>query len=228
MRYLLILLNFCFIISAVQAQQSKDNVISVTANGEVELPADIIQFNINLNAEADTPQQAYNFHKKRETVLVQLLDKYKVQEDNIRFQPISINSRYTDEYINRKRKQVFQTSQQVSLNLKDFDTYEKIQVTLIENGFDQFSGRFLSSDQEEGEDEALRQAIQAAKDKATIIAEESNLQLGKIKSINYRQNQYRPSRQRESMAMRADSPGLMEYDQTVVLQASVTMEFSIK
>lgn len=232
MRYLLTLLSFCLIVPFAQAQQSQDNVISVTASGEVELPADIIQFNINLNAEADTPQQAYDLHKEREKVLVQLLDKYEIKEDNIRFQPISIQKRYQDEYVSgqgRERKEVFQTNQQVSLNLKDFEVYEKIQVTLIENSFDQFNGNFLSSDQSEGEDEALRQAMKEAQQKADIIAQEANIEIGGIKSINYHENQYYPSRQMETMAMKAaDSQSLMKYEQTVVLQASVTIQYLIK
>ncbi|MFH5832883.1 SIMPL domain-containing protein [Halalkalibaculum sp. DA3122] len=231
MRYLLILLSFYFIVPPAPAQQPQDNIISVTASGEVELPADIIQFNINLNAEADTPQKAYELHKEREKVLVDLLDRYEVNEDQIRFQPISIQKRYTDEYVpggERERKEIFQTKQQVSLALRDFEIYEQIQVTLIEHSFDQFSGNFLSSDQQQGEDEALRQAMRKAQNKVDIIAEEAGVVLGDIKSINYHESQYYPGQRMESMAMKAaDSPSLMQYEQTVILEASVTIQYTI-
>ncbi|MDR8390532.1 SIMPL domain-containing protein [Aliifodinibius sp. S!AR15-10] len=231
MRYLLTLFSFFLIATISNAQQQQEHVVSITTSGEVELPADIIQFNINLNAEQDTPQKAYDLHKKREKVLVKLLDKYDVAEENIRFQPISINKGYTDEFRagqGRERIPVYRTNQQVSLTLKNFDVYEKIQVTLIENGFDQFNGNFLSSDQTKGEDDALRQAIKEAKNKADIIAKEADLKLGGIKSINYQESQMYPRQQMETMAMRsADSQSLMKYDQTVILKASVTMEFII-
>lgn len=222
---------FLILFTASQSFAQKDPVISVTGQGEVELPADIIQFNINMNAEGDTPQDAYNLHQKREKVLVQLLEQYDIQEKNIRFQPISINKSFTDEMVpgqGRQRKEIFRTNQQVSLELSDFDVYEKIQVTLIENDFDQFSGNFRSSEQVEGEDQALRNAIQQAQKKAGIIADEANLTLGDIQSINYHDVQYSPRGQLESMAMRADSQSLMQYEQTVVVRASVSIQFGIE
>ncbi len=229
MRYLFLLFSFCLFISTVHAQSNGSNTVSVTAQGEVELPADIIQFNINLNAEGDTPQEAYNLHKKREKVLVRLLQKYEIKEENIRFQPLSISKRYEEDYSTgkRDRKEIFNTSQQVSLQLKDFDIYEKIQVTLIEHDFDQFNGTFLSTEQKQGEDEALRKALQKARQKAEIIAEESDITLGTVHNINYHESQFYPGRQRETMAMSPDSQSLMQYQQTVVLQASVTIQFLI-
>ncbi|MDZ7691259.1 MAG: SIMPL domain-containing protein [Balneolaceae bacterium] len=154
-----------------------------------------------------------------------------MKESNIRFQPISINRSYTDEMVpgqGRERKEIFRTSQQVSLELSDFDIYEKIQVTLIENDFDQFSGNFLSTEQTEGEDEALRRAMQQAQKKAEIIVQEANLKLGGIQSVNYHDVQYMPRQQVESMAVRADSQSLMQYEQTVVVRASVTVQFLIE
>ncbi|MDZ7691260.1 MAG: SIMPL domain-containing protein [Balneolaceae bacterium] len=67
MRYLLLfILSFCLVFSVAHAQSSENRAISVTATGEIELPADIIQFNINMNAEGDIPQEAYNYCIKNE------------------------------------------------------------------------------------------------------------------------------------------------------------------
>ncbi|MDX1618933.1 MAG: SIMPL domain-containing protein [Balneolaceae bacterium] len=210
--------------------QNGDHIISVTTRGEVELPADIIQFNINLNAEADSPQQAYELHTEREKVLVKLLDTYQIGEENIRFQPVSIRKNYRDNYRpgdSRERTVVYHTSQQVILRLKDFNAYEEIQVTLIENEFDNFSGSFLSSQREEGEESALRKAIGNARRKAEIIAKESGVRLGGIRQIRYGESQVFPAMEQEMMARAADSQSLMKFDQTVVVQASIRIDFFI-
>lgn len=229
MRYLFILLSF-FLLAATTTK-AQDQIISVTTQGEVELPADIIRFNINLNAEAPTPQEAYKLHKKRENVLVQLLEKHKIKEKDIRFQPVSIRKRYEDDFRSgqqRERREVYQTNQQVSLSLKDFEDYEQIQIKLIENDFDNFNGNFQSSEQEDGEDQALKRAIREAKRKAQIIAEESGLELGGIKQINYNQSQHIPVQQAELRGVTGYSDQqLMQYEQTILVQVTVNIEFNI-
>ncbi|MDX1636420.1 MAG: SIMPL domain-containing protein [Balneolaceae bacterium] len=220
------LLLLTVVTTGAHAQQ--ESVISVTARGEVELPADLIRFTINLNAEAESPQQAYDLHKKRERVLVRLLDKYDIKDDQIRFEPISIQTVTTNRYEGSDRVKTYRTSQQVTLTLEDFTVYEKMQVTLVENDFDQFSGNFLSSEQKSGEDKALRRAMQEARRKAEIIASEGNIELASIQSVNHHENRFFPGRQRETMAMAApDQQSLMNYDQTVVIEATVNVQYSI-
>ena len=115
------------------------NEISINAAAQVLVPADKIAFQINLNAEGDTPQEAYDLHKEREKVLVRQLKKHAIKDGDLNFEPISINKRYNDSYRNKEEKRIY-TRQNVIVTLDDFDIYEQIQITLIENNFDEFSG----------------------------------------------------------------------------------------
>jgi len=214
---------------AAQPAVAQQNTVSVTASGTVQLPADIIQFNINLNAEADSPQRAYELHKKREKVLVQALDRHRIRDEDVRYSPVSIHRTRTGPFEGQQNRVTrYRTEQQVGLTLSDFEVYEQIQITLIENGFDSFNGSFQSSGQEKGEDDALRRAIREARRKATVIAEEADIRLAGIKHVEYVHEQVGPLSQMESRAMSLSAePGLMDYGQTIAVRATVNVEFRI-
>lgn len=219
MRYFIILISFICLTTATKAQ----NIISINASAEVLVPADEISFRITLNATAETPQEAYNLHQKRENVLVDLLKKHNIEEENINFEPISISKSHT----RGQEDQQVQTRQTVMLSLDDFEVYEEIQITLINNDFDNFSGNFRSSESQKGEDEALKKALKTAREKADIIAGEEGLAILEIKEISYSHSQSPP---RPMMEMRAsgDSGSLMEFDQTVSVSASVSVSYAFK
>lgn len=199
--------------------------IHVTTEGQVEVPADLIHFRITVNARADTPRKAYELHKQRENRLVELLQRFEVAEEEIRYQPVSINR-----YSNRGDDiPPIETRQQVTLILRDFEVFERIQVGLIEAGFDQFGGEYTSSRLDSARDEALGKAVDTAREKARLIADRAGLELGEIGEINYGETQLAP---RQEMArMSADAPsggGLDRYAQSVVVTASVSVSYAIR
>jgi len=226
MRSLTLLFSFLLISFSINAQDP--GFLTISSEGSVELPADVIQFNVNVNAEGDTPQKAYNLHKQREEALVRLLEKYDIEEKNIRFEPVAISKTNAGRSYN-KEEAVYQTRQNVSLTLSDFEVYEQIQITLIEEGFDNFSGNFLSTEAEKGKDRALRRAISNAKEKARLIADESGVKMGSIVGIDYSHRQIGPAyaRSNDMIAVQASENRLMKYDQVVRVMADITIKFEI-
>lgn len=232
MNFTAILLSVLFLsglsVTPGQAQapvDSEDRTLSVSTQGQIELPADRIRFNINLNAEAESPQRAYELHKEREEVLVELLREFDFSEEDINYEPISISRR--NSHPQREQQTTFQTSQRVRLMIRDFSKYEQMQVRLIESEYDSFSGSFMSSRAEEGKDQAIREAIRKAKEKAQLIADEAGLKLGPVKTINYHEAPDTPQYARASMAV-ASEGDLMEFDQTVTISASVSINYEIE
>lgn len=200
--------------------------LHVTASAKVLLPADLIQFNITISAEAKTAQKAYQKHQQLEQELVSLLEKYNIDEEDIQFQPMSI-SEYREGY-GESYTTYYQTRQTVTITFSNFDIYENIQVALIGHGFDQFSGNFLTTQKKKGMDKALRKAIQNAKDIAQLMAEEAGVQLVKVKSMSYSENTVRPYASSRVALAAAETQGLLQYSQTVAVTARVSMEFVIK
>ena len=226
MRVFTLILTLFVFVGAAHAQ----NKISINASSQVMVPADKIAFQINLNADASTPQEAYNLHKEREKVLVKQLKKFDIKDEDINFEPITINKHYDNSYPQKEEKSRIQTRQQVVVTLDDFDIYEKIQITLIENNFDEFSGNFLSSESKQGEDEALKKALKIAREKADLIAGETGLSISGIKNINYSYSQ-RPPRPMSMDMMRAPQStesSLLQFDQTVSVSASVSVTYEFE
>ncbi len=224
----LFILTFLFfgIGCATQAQQIGDSQkkisINMTASEAVE--ADLVIFNININAEGKSPQEAFQIHKQREEVLAGLLKKFDIKEEDIKFLPVRMNKRYS----NDRNNQITVTNQQVSVTFRDFDIYEEIQLTLIENNFDNFNGSFSSTMISEGKEKALVSAIQAAKEKATLIASASGVDLGTIINISYSDYTVTPrSSSGRFDLMEQSSASMMDYNQIVNVTATISIEFSI-
>lgn len=208
------------------ATQAQENTISINSSASVEIPADRIAFHINLNAEAATPREAFDLHKEREEVLLELLKKHQIEEENINFEPIAISRTNVHREDQESR---IRTRQSVILKLSDFDRYEEIQVALIESGYDEFNGNFVSSEAESGKDEALKEALKTAREKAELIAKESNLQLDGIQSIDFSYNQSPPRPLMEMAAFqqdRSESSLISEYGQSVSVSADVSVKYS--
>ncbi len=222
MRYFLTLL----LLLATMPALAQNNAISINAQGAVQLKADIIQFQINLNARGGSPQAAYDLHKQREKTLVRLLERYNIEEKDIRFEPVSIarHSQYDREA--GREADYFQTQQSVSLTLKDFSVYEQMQVRLIAEGFDNFNGNFTSTEMEEGKNEALRKAIRNARAKAELIAEEAGLILSSIKNISWSDHNVQPYYNRAAEMSQSADASLLQYEQQVTVTTTVSVEFS--
>lgn len=201
------------------------NLITINAAAEVAVPADEIAFQITINAKDESPQKAYNTHKEREKILVSELKKHNISDENIDFEPISISKTYDGQYGEQKKEWV-QTRQQVVLTLENFDLYETIQITLIENGFDEFNGNFLSSKTTKGEEEALEKALTIAREKAELIAKTSGLTIKRIQEIDYSYN-HRPRPMMEMTAAKS-SDSLLEFDQSVRVSASVSVIYNFE
>ncbi|MEX1011768.1 MAG: SIMPL domain-containing protein [Balneolaceae bacterium] len=228
-----VLLIFILSISHLQAQSMQGlqgfglssllpSQTTVQATAQVDVPADRVQLQIQMTVTDNTPQRTFELHKEREQALVQLIEEQDIDPSTLRFQPVTIHqvrSQGTNEY---------RTQQRVSLTLEDFDLYEEIQVYLIRNGFDNFSGQFASSKQSEGEREALNLAIKSAREKADQIADALDLKVVRVHSVEHRSAPSTGNIAVEAALMRSDSGSLMEFEQTIRIESSVEISFTMQ
>lgn len=226
------LLFFGISCTTLAQQPISERTITINMSSSELLPADLIIFNVNINAEGETPQQAYDLHQDRESLLAGLLQDLDINEEDINYEPVRMNRRQVSgsRFNNEEIQYVTSTNQSVSLTFEDFSLYEKIQLTLIENGFDSFNGEFSSTKITEGKENALVKAIEAAKKRAELIAKTSGVTLGEVSSINYSDHEIGVPRKTEMFEMRAasDTASMMDFGQTVSITANVNISFSIK
>ncbi|MFP8488991.1 SIMPL domain-containing protein [Gracilimonas sp. Q87] len=226
------LLFFGISCTTLAQQPVSERTITINMSASELLPADLIIFNVTINAEAETPQEAYELHKDKESVLAGLLNELNITEKNIDFEPIRMNRRQVNanRYNNQEPQYITSTNQSVSITFNDFDMYERIQLTLIKNNFDTFNGQFSSTKIAEGKENALISAIEASKERADLIAKTSGTQVGDIYTINYSDHQVSVPRRgntMEMMSLSADA-SMMDFAQTVEVRSNINISYFIE
>lgn len=231
-RLLLLIVTFCLIFFASSIDltaQSTDNGsrISVDAIGEVRVPADIIQFRINITRFNKDAREAFEEHKELESFLTNLLLEEDIDDESINAEPISIHPRrQAPRSPGQEEIQGFETRQQVSIELDDVTRFEAMQLTLIENNFDNFSGTFGSTQIEKAKDEAIAKAVQEARRKAEILADAAGYQVGDVISIRFASSSPEPMpAYRMEMAYDSSGGSLLQFEKTIPVREHVHVEF---
>lgn len=222
-----------FLISFTQIAEARqqttpsggDTYISVSATGEAIVPADMAILSVNVSITNEDAEHAFNLHKEREEFLAELLSSLELDDDQISYQPISIRP-------NRQRDGSTQTStsQTVTMELTDFEQLSSVQVELISNGFDNFSGSLASSRMEEGSEEALKNAVENARNDAGILAMASGKSLGDVQNIEYASDRvYRPAALTETVRLQSADygPSLGDFSQTITVQKRIQIRFEL-
>ncbi len=217
------LLLLSFILSAVSFPvQSQDHpTVTVNAQGEVSVTADVILFQVNINRFKDTAQEAFREHKEQERFLTSLLIENGIEERHITAQPINISPR------RHSNRTGVETRQQVLLTLEDIEQFEAMQVALIENGFDNFSSQFSANNLNDARDRALEKAVQEAHRRAELLAGASGKQLGSIKSIQYGSRTSQPVFRTMEMAMDAGSESLLQFEHSLSITERVDVVYEL-
>lgn len=209
------------------AQQSERvssdyQTISVNATGEVQAPADIIQLQVAISIYNQSAREAFNRHKQQESFLTDLLIDEGIDDENIRVQPVSINPGRSS-----SNRDGYETRQQVLVQLTDIEQFQTIQLILIENGFDNFSGSFSSSEMDTAQEDAVKLAVEEAGKKAGLIAGEAGRTLGEVLRIEYGSSMPAVYRS-ERLSMDMSSGGsLLQFEQTVPVRETVQIVYRL-
>lgn len=196
--------------------------IKIDATGEVRVPADRIEFRVQITATAQTPADAFEDHKNQEQKLVEYIRKAGL-EDRIRsFEPTSISSRQT-----RDSRQ-FVTSQTVILDLDDFEGFEELQLLLINAGFEQFTARFRSTKLDSARDQALEQAIRNAESKANLMARAVGKKVGDVIRMEHSSYQVDMPGEFRLQEMRSDMGSMLDFETTIPVSSSITLVYSLE
>ena len=208
------------------AQSANDSRITVDAVGEVQVKADLIHFRVNITQFKKSAREAFELHKEQEKYLTELLIEEGIDDSNITANPISISHirRY-----NNTGESGYETQQQVLISLDDVSLFESMQIKLIENGFTNFSGSFASTQLEKASDDALKNAVKEAREKAEILADAAGKTITDVITINY--HSARPYAARaESVQMAFDASGssLLQFERMIPIRENVSVQFGIE
>ncbi|MFO7799361.1 SIMPL domain-containing protein [Rhodohalobacter sp.] len=224
LRYIVLLFLFLFAgctSPEILTGQDTARLITIDATGEVFAPADEIIFNITINRFDEEASKAFENHKNLEQFLTELIIEHNIDEEYINAYPISISPR------RHSQNTGFETRQSVSIQLQDLDQFESMQITLIENGFDNFSANFSTSSAEEARNEALEKAVENARSKAQILAQASGMELGGVHNIDYTSSKGVVRRDMAMMSAESNSGSLIVMQRTIPISESVRVQFKM-
>lgn len=205
--------------------ENSEGQVSISATGQAYVPADIAHMSININISDEDAERAFELHRERESFLAELLQELDFDDEEISYQPITIRP-------NRQRDGDIHsvTSQQISLELDEIEMLSELQITLIQNGFDNFSGNLSSTKIESAGDEALRNAVQNARKDAEILALAADKTLGSVITIDHTSDQsFRAAAMAETFQVRAmdSGPSMFEFSQMVSVEKRITIIFEL-
>lgn len=184
-----ILISFLLISISVLAFANEKSLINISAEGKVKGQPDMAVFRITIQTTELDAQQAHNKIDSQVKELLRKLKKYAVKDGSLDSSQTSIQAEY-DYKMKPKQLLGYRVSRQVSFNLIDLKQLDSLATAVSKLDFTSLNNiEFLVQDSQYYEDLALINAIQIAKQKAELIANEFGVNLGKLKNISHQVNQ---------------------------------------
>lgn len=158
---------------------------SVTGSGTVYAKADIANLNIGLNTGAKkTAAEATKESTNKMNEIVAQLQALGVEEKDIKTTGYNLNPVYN--YTNDRGQELvgYEVSQNLTLKIRDLAKIGDIIAKTTEKGANQIGNiSFTIDDEYELRNQARELAIEKAKEKAALIAVQSGMELGAVKSV---------------------------------------------
>lgn len=181
MKKVILILVFLFSVM-IQGQDSKlIPQISVSGEGKIKVIPDkaVINFGVE-NSGKDAAEVKKSNDEVVDNVL-KFIKKFGILSTDVQTTQLSLHRSYDYD----KKKYSFQTSQSITIILKDLTKYDALMMGLIDNGINTITNVvFESSKIEEYKSEARRLAIKDAKHRAEDYTAELGQKTGKALLIN--------------------------------------------
>jgi len=216
-------------------QPPSSRMITISDSAEIEAMPDRTTLSISIitTDEADT-KKAKDKNDELTAKFIDVVNEFKIPKENVKTMNINTGPQY--DYIEgRQTLRAFIASRDISLNIDDITSYEKVISQLTQIGISQINNiNFTLKDKEEIEGKARAKAIEKTRKKAEEITAALGVKIRRIAAFNEggnpRMDYYAPNMMVKSGApMRAATeavqnnpmPGAITVDQSV----SVTYEF---
>ena len=196
-----ILITFLLFSISVFCLASEKSLINISAEGKVKAQPDMAIFNLSIQTTELDAQQAHNRIDSQVKTLLKKLKKFDVKEGSLDSSQTSIQAEY-DYSIKPKQLLGYRVSRQVSFNLIDLKQLDSLATTVSKLDHTNLNNiQFSVQDAQYFEDLALINAIQLAKQKAELIANEFGVDIGKLSSVSHQVSQNSPPIFARAMAM---------------------------
>lgn len=181
-------------------KDGQENVITVTGHGEINAVPDIANISFSISKDANTVKEAQSLVAEIENKVLSSLKENKIEDKDIKTTNASFYPKYEYRYDTKivpctqfncppqNGNNVivgYTASETITIKVRDTDTAGKIIQDLGALGVTDLNGPNFAIDDEDGlKEQARKEAIKEAKDKARVLSRDLGIRLGKITSFN--------------------------------------------
>jgi uncharacterized protein len=160
-----------------------DRSINVTAESEVCVAPNSVQVTLTVVSIDKALSKAKSLNDERLKRVIAALTKI-VESKNIQSDNISISQRRDNDSSHKDAPDAYEVRRSTVVTLKDVKRFEELLTAVLEAGANEVSGiDFQTTELRKHRDTARAMAMKAAKEKATALAAEAGLKVGKPRSI---------------------------------------------
>ncbi len=203
------------------------DTLSVSAEGSIAAAPDIARLEVGVETTGDTAQRAIALNSKKMGDVIDRLKAMGIEDEDMQTSRFSVSPQY--ERSNRDSERVlvgFRARNRVSVGIRDVEQVGKLIDSAVAAGANQIHNiDFDISDRSEYEEEAMKLAVQRAKQKAEIVADESGVDIVGIKEINVEEARTPAPRLDVALETYADTP-IVSGEVTVNMRVSVVFKIS--
>lgn len=172
--------------------QEPAHILTVSAEGKVKLTPDLAIIQAGVETIKPTSMEAQNENDKKMNAVIEAIKNEGVKKEDIQTTNYSLQDLY--DYTDKGRVfKGYQANQNVSVKIRDINKIGKILGAVSAAGANQIGGvQFTIDNPEISKNQALKEAIAKAKEKAKELAANADVKLGKIISLSESSTSYVP------------------------------------
>ena len=178
--------------AVAQAQSMTDHhaamvapTFTLSASGEVRIAPDMATITTGVQTEAATAAEAMAQNRTQMNQVIAALRRQGIEERHIQTSGLNLNAVYDYPNNERPRLRGYQASNQVTIQVHDFDNFGRAIDSVVTAGANQINGvSFGLSNPRAAEDQARRAAVQALQAKAQLYADATGMRLVGLRTLS--------------------------------------------
>ncbi|MBU3925679.1 SIMPL domain-containing protein [Patescibacteria group bacterium] len=205
------------------------NTITVSATGEVFAKPDIAQISVSVVEEAKTVLEAQKKHSESINKIIDYLKNSGVEDKDIKTSAYNIYPQYNWTESQGRIFTGYQITQTLDIKVRDLDKAGQILGGVAEMGANQIGGiNFVIDDDDAVKEEARKQAIDKAKEKADKIASDLGIKFGRLVSFYESGDNYPIYYEAKSMGIgggdSSSAPSIPSGENSITITVNLTYE----
>jgi uncharacterized protein len=168
-----------------QPAEPTQATISVSGTAEIRVAPDEINLRLGVETRDRELDEAVKQSELRTSAVLKFLKESGIESKDVQTDYIEIQPQYSDRRQQQIVPEYYQVRRTLGVRLRQVAKFDEVLAGVLRNGANLVHGiDFRTTELRKHRDAARQQAIRAAKGKATALAEELDVKVGKPRNIN--------------------------------------------